>query len=96
MENKIFINITLTKKQFFGIVFILITLIAIVITAYLVQQRQIYRSNASEVHDAFEITKVEEDGTEKKVDCTDNYCTTDSLELNFKVIDLEKLDKLIQ
>lgn len=82
-------DVLLDKKSLIIFVALVLGLIGVV---YLVQQRQIFKPKASqEIYNAFEITEQDENGQEKRVACTGNECTVESLNLKIK-IDPNQLD----
>lgn len=77
-------NLKISRKQ---IIITLILILGIVFSVILVQKPQIFRSRAYEVYNAFEIT----DGKGNTLNCTQNTCQTDSLDIQIKVLDLNSL-----
>lgn len=83
-------DLTISKK---AIAAAMILLLGLIIGVYLVQVQQIFKSKASEedIYNAFSITQIDENGVESPVTCNGNVCETNSLEVNFKIDDLNKL-----
>ncbi len=76
-------DILLDKKS---LIILVILLLGLVLAVYLVQQRQIFKPKASQqIYNAFEITEQDQNGQEKRVACTGNECTVDSLNLKIKI-----------
>lgn len=59
---------------------------ALVLAVYLVQIRQIFHSKASSqsINDAFTITEIGDDGSEKRVVCNGTSCDINSLNIKIK------------
>lgn len=77
-------NLKISKKQ---IIIIIILVLGIVFSVTLVQKPQIFKSRAQEVYNAFEIN----DSEGNSLNCTQNTCQSDSLDIQIKVRDLNSL-----
>lgn len=94
MENSLtqFKELILRNKTKALLLFVLTAALALAV--YLVQIRQIFHSKASptSINDAFTITEIGDDGTERRVDCTGISCDINSLNIKIQV----DMDQLVQ
>lgn len=80
-----FADINISKKN---ILITLILLIGIAVGVILVQRQQILRSRADvDIQNAFEIR----DNEGNSLECVDNTCKTESLDIQIKIKDLNSL-----
>lgn len=80
-----FADINISKKN---ILITLILLIGIAVGVILVQRQQILRSRADvDIQNAFEIR----DNEGNSLECADNTCLTESLDIQIKIKDLNSL-----
>ncbi len=87
MEEKI----TILKANFIKIFLIILLVSGTIIGVYLVQNKQIFKSKASqEIYNAFEFSQTTNQG-QVPVSCSGNSCTTNSLDIQVKVKDLQNL-----
>lgn len=83
------------KANLKSIIFITILLIGIIVGVYLVQVQHIFKSKASEqIYNAIEVNQTTESGEKQRIQCEENNCTSQSLDMEFKVNvkDLEQLE----
>ncbi len=66
------------------IIILILIILGLILGLYLVKQPQIFKSRATtNIYDAFDIT----DDQGNKIYCSDNICTTHSLNINLKITD---------
>jgi len=83
------------KANLKSVIIISLLLVGIIVGVYLVQVQHIFKSRASEeIYNTIEVSQTTESGEKQRVQCEGNNCTTQSLDIDFKVnvSDLETLE----
>lgn len=81
-----YINMDYIKNNKKQIIIVTLLLIGIILGVYLVQVQHIFKSKATDqIYNTIEVRQIGENGDFQPVSCQENNCTTNSLDIQFKV-----------
>lgn len=74
------------KANLKAVTLVIFLLIGIIVGVYLVQVQHIFKSRANDpIYNTIQVNQTTENGEIQPISCTENNCTTSSLDVQFKV-----------